>query len=69
MEQSVFHVAPNDGEWTVDHETLGRAKLIFTSKQEALERVKKMTDDEKTKVLIHNDDGSVKDIKLPVEVK
>jgi hypothetical protein len=69
MEKSVFHVAPNDGEWTVDHEKLGRAKLIFTSKQEALERVIDMTEEEQAKVLIHNDDGSVKDIKLPVEVK
>ncbi len=56
MEQSVFHVAPNDGEWTVDNERIGRGKLIFASKQEAIERVHKMTGDEKTEILVHDDD-------------
>lgn len=67
MANSVYHVAPNDGEWTVDNEKIGRASLIFTSKDEALNRVKNLVEDEKSKILVHGNDGSVEDVISPAE--
>jgi len=61
MKNSIFHVAPNDGEWTVNNDEIGPASLIFNSKDEALDRVKNLVEDDQSKILIHDDQGLVQD--------
>lgn len=61
MKNAIFHVAPNDGEWTVNNDEIGPASLIFDSKDEALDRVKNLAEDDQLKVLILDDQGFVQD--------
>lgn len=67
MAYSIYHITPNDGEWTVNNDKIGRASLIFTSKDEAIDRVKNLVEDDETKILIHGNDGSVEAEISPVE--
>ena len=61
MEDSIYHVAPNDGEWTVNNDKIGPASLIFDSKNEALDRVKNLVENDQSKILILDDKGSIQD--------
>lgn len=65
MDYSIYHLSPNEDEWTVENERFGRASLIFSSKEEAVDRVRDLSKDEPSKVFILDKDGAIEDVIIP----
>lgn len=55
------HVVPNGDKWSVKGEGNSRATGTFDTQKEAIERAKEIAKNEKSEVVIHRQDGKIRD--------
>lgn len=64
-----LHVVPHDEKWTVEAEHDDRAEEratdLLSSKDEAIDKAKKIASDNNSNVVIHNSDGQIEDVLEP----
>lgn len=55
------HVVPHQRGWATKREGAGRAGSVHDTQRDAIERAKQQATREKTEVVIHRKDGSIRD--------